>query len=396
MPPPRVLLLSAESPHSDSPGGIVLKRLLQDYPPERLRVVTNHPPPPGADRLGCTYVSLPLSVDRVNRTRFAGWRPALRALGASRLLATSRIDEACGGFEPEVVVTLMQDSWFYEFAARYAATRRLPLVLLVHDLAHGFETVPTWLSRRQLARDAQVFRQARVRLCISEPMAAFFRQEFGVEADVLPPPRSETPISQAPEKAGTLRHPGRLTLGYAGGLHYGYGEQLLQLLPALRAAGARLEVFCPRPAGAVAALADATDVIHFHGHAPRPEDAWRGLLARCDVLLQPYLNPPGPHARQYRTHFPSKLGDALSLGLPLLLTGPGDASGVRWCAARPGCALAITEPGDAPFLAALQRLRDDAELRVSLATGAQAAAAELSAPKLRHDFSAALQRALAR
>jgi hypothetical protein len=123
-------------------------------------------------------------------------------------------------------------------------------------------------------------------------------------------------------------------LGYAGGLHYGYGEQIAAMLPVLRATKTRLEIFGPMPSGKLAGLKDATDVLAFHGYAPTPEEAWTGLLTRCDAVLLPYLNPPGEHHVQYQTHFPSKLGDMLSLGLPVVVTGPEDASGVAWCQAN--------------------------------------------------------------
>jgi glycosyltransferase involved in cell wall biosynthesis len=390
---PAVLLFSAESPHSAAPGSIVLQRLFADYPVSKLRVVTNHPPPPDAEKLSCRYETVTLAADRLNRTRFAHWRPILRSLGAGALVRPRGLDAALDGFAPDVVVTLMQDSWYYDLAAEFAFRRGLPLVLLVHDLAHGFEPVPTWVRQRQHERDRRVARQACVRLCISAPMAEYFAAEFGAPAEVLWPPRSPEPVARPPHLAADLRRPGRLTLGYAGGLHYGYGEQLLRMLPVLRASGAHVEVFGPRPAGRVAALAAATDVFTFNGLAPSPAAAWRALLERCDVLLQPYLDPPGTHAQQYRTHFPSKLGDALSLGLPLLITGPRDASGVAWCAAQGACAWHVDDPSPAALTSALERLRDDPALRVELATRAQAAATRLDAATLRDQFYAHLHRA---
>lgn len=383
---PRVLLLSAEAPHSGTPGGVVLQRLFSAYPPDRLLVVTNNPPPSQSTVLACRYERLRLGADPLRATRFAHWRPVLRSLGGSAWQRLSRIQTLLGEFKPDLVVTLMQDSWFYDLAARYADAQSLPLVLLVHDLSHGFETVPASLKRRQLDRDRKVVVQASARLCISEPMAGFFRQTFGVRAGVLLPPRSESPVSQDPAACAKLKAAGRLTLGYAGGLHYGYGEQLLRLLPVLRSTGTRVEMFGPRPSGIVSPLNDATDVFTFHGLAPTPEDAWRGLLEHCDALIQPYLNPPGFHELQYRTHFPSKLGDALSLGLPLLVTGPEFASGLAWCAEHPGSALVVTDASSAALSSALVRLRDDSTLRVALARQAQDASSNFDAARLRGEF----------
>ncbi len=390
---PRLLFMTSEAPHTAAAGGIILHRLLSDYPAGRLLIVTNHPPPATASRLHCRYVQLPLAVDRLNRTRLWPWRAALRALGASALVPLGRVDVALAGFTPDVVVTLMQDTWYYDLAARYAVARGLPLVLMVHDLAHGFEPVPSWLQSRRLARDKAVCRQAKVRLCVSQPMADYFGTEFGTPGEVLLPPRSEVSFGQLPGNCRELKSPGRLTLGYAGGLHYGYGEQLLQMLPVLRATKTVVELYGPKPGGSISSLNEATDVFHFNGYLSPPEAAWSEVVRCCDAVLQPYLNPPGTHELQYRTHFPSKLGDCLALGLPLLITGPAYASGAAWCLARPGCALVVTEKEPVSLAAAIHRLRDDAELRVSLARSAQTVADKFSAPELRAQLLAHLRRA---
>lgn len=380
-PAPRILFLTSEAPHSGAAGSIYFHRLFADWPADRLHVVTNHPPPEGADTLACAYRTLRLPIDRLDRTRLWPWKARLRVLGAGRLVPLRPVERAVGDFRPQAVATLMQDSWYYDLAARYAAARRLPLILFVHDLADGFEPVPGRLRARQRAKDRGVYRRAALRLCVSPGMVSHFEREFEAPGHVLPPPRSETPPSQDPENCRTLKNPSRLTLGYAGGLHYGYGEQLLRMIPALRAAGAFVEVFGATPSGPLAPLLAASDVFRFNGHAATPEHAWRGLLARCDATLLPYLYPPDQHARQYRTHFPSKLGDALSLGLPLLVTGPADASGAAWCRARPGSALTVEQPDE--LAASLRRLRDSADLRVSLSREGRAAAAAFDPAPLR-------------
>lgn len=385
-----MLLLTNEAPHTAAAGAIVLHRLFRDYPPEKLLVVTNYLPPPEAGRLACRYIHLPLAMDRLNRTRLWPWRAILRSLGATRLVGLGQVDQASADFAPEIVVTLMQDSWYYELASRYASSRGVPLVLFVHDVPSGFEPVPRWLQTRQLRRDAAIYQQAKNRLCISPGMESYFQQAFGVTGEVLLPPRSENGPAQSPDACRQLKSPDRLTLGYAGGLHYGYGEQLLRLLPVLRATGTRLELFGPRPGGILTALNDATDVLHFNGYAATPELAWRGLLEKCDAILQPYLNPPGVHDAQYRTHFPSKLGDCLALGLPLLITGPAHASGMAWCLAHPGCALTVTDPSPEALTAALHRLRSDANLRVELARSGLQAAQVFDAPALRTQLMARL------
>lgn len=330
-------------------------------------MISNRALPRPGQRLGCDYFTHRILADRLQQTRFWKWRTAARVLGGADFLPLSSLDRLVGDFRPDAVVTLMQDSWYYELAARYARKKKLPLILFIHDLPHGFEPVAPCLLKRQLQRDRAIYEQAAVRFCVSPGMEAWFRREFDLPGDVLLPPRSPSPPSQDPELCRKLKTPGRLTLGYAGGLHYGYGEQIAAMIPALRATHTHLEIFGPALSGALVGLKDAADVITFHGYAPTPEDAWSGLLARCDAVLLPYLNPPGVHHLQYQTHFPSKLGDMLSLGLPLIVTGPSEASGVIWCREHGLSTGVVTEEGGSALLEILTSLSACSNLRVSLA-----------------------------
>ncbi len=392
---PKIALITAEPPHAAAAGAILLQRLFATYPPDRLTVVTSHMPPANASRLRCRYVHVPLLADRLLRTRFWRWRTNLRALGATAFLRFRPLDAALGDFKPAVVAALMQDSWYYEYAAAYARKRRLPLVLLIHDLPDGFEPVAPTLRSSQQRRDGRVYRQATHRLCISEPMREHFRAAFGVDGSVLHPPRTEPPVNQPPELCRQLKHPGSLTLGYAGGLHYGYGEQLQRMLPVLRATGTRIEYFGPAPTGANRVLADATDVFRCHGYVSPPEAVWHAMLRTCDAVLQPYANPLGRHEMQCRTHFPSKLTDYLSLGLPVVVTGPASASGTAWCLRHPASAMTITDPAPEALMVGLRQLAADATLRVTLARGGQAAATEFDAGPLRARLFEALTDAAA-
>ena len=105
-----------------------------------------------------------------------------------------------------------------------------------------------------------------------------------------------------------LKSGDRLTIGYAGGLHYGYGEQLAGIAPILRRTKSHVQVFGASPSARQTALCTADDVFTFHGRLDTPAAAWSAIANSCDAILLPYANPPGAFALQYRTHFPSKLG----------------------------------------------------------------------------------------
>jgi glycosyltransferase involved in cell wall biosynthesis len=378
---PRVLFITNAPPHMETAGSIYFHRLLDDYPAERLRVITNTAFPDSGKRLACQYRLHRLRADRLHQTRFWKWRTAGRVLGGTNFLSTRCIDDFVMDFNPQVVVTLMQDSWYYELAAKFARQRKLPLGLFIHDLPHGFEPIATPLMKLQLRRDRTIYEQAAIRWCVSAGMERWYRENFGLSGDVLLPPRSGNPPYQTAARSGQLKSSHNFSLGYAGGLHYGYGEQIAKMIPALRKTKSRLELFCPQPSGSLSVLNEASDVLIFHGYAPTPELAWARLCANCDALLLPYLSPPGIYHLQYQTHFPSKLGDMLATGLPLLITGPEDASGLSWCRENGNVAMTCDGYSESNLAECINRLREDSALRVDLATRGQQSGLEAFDPE---------------
>jgi len=59
-------------------------------------------------------------------------------------------------------------------------------------------------------------------------------------------------------------------------------------------------------------------------------EMWRTMQERVDVMILPYSNPAGSNELLYRTHFPSKLTEYLALGMPVIVSGPEEATGLRY------------------------------------------------------------------
>jgi glycosyltransferase involved in cell wall biosynthesis len=186
-----------------------------------------------------------------------------------------------------------------------------------------------------------------------------------------------------------------LTLGYAGSVAYGYGEELVRLIPVLREVGARIRMFSPKPSRSLNVLNQASDVVEICGYRPALE-AWREIQETCDAVILPYMNPAECNELLYRTHFPSKLTEYLALGMPVIVSGPVFATGVKWARGegreargeRQGISnfqsddfdILKTAPNGAvpctsreELVGCLQRLRSDAELRMELAKRASGA-----------------------
>jgi glycosyltransferase involved in cell wall biosynthesis len=368
---PRVLLLSDEGPQTSSAGGILLFRLLQDYPPDRLRVIERRLEP-DVQRLACRYDALKTPWRRFEGSRFNRSKRSLRAFGLVPPVPLRRIDALLDGFVPEVVLSVMQGAACYDAAWRYAAKHRLPLVAVVHDVNEEFEPVLPFAVRAMRRRDGNFYRYAAKRLCVSPEMEALCAELYGVRGEVLYPNRSKELSPRPLGQTLTLKSADRLSLGFVGNLAYGYGDELLRLLPALRAANVRLVIYSAPPGDSLAALLAATDCVDFRGFAPAMA-AWRAIQAECDAVILPYSHASGRLERLVRHHFPSKLPEYLALGLPVMVSGPEYATGVAWGLRNPTAVMTCTSTGLNSIAAKLESLRVDPALRLSLATTGLAA-----------------------
>lgn len=294
---------------------------------------------------------------------------SLRAFGLVPPVPTREIEELLEGFDPELVLCVMQHSNFYDAAARFARLRRLPLVVIVHDVNEQFEPVLPIAVKAMRRRDGAFYRQASRRLCVSPEMEGLCRELYGAAGDVLYPVRGEDLFARPIEAAVTLKSKPGLTVGFVGNLNYGYGDELLRLLPAFRASGSRLVVFSSPPGPSCAELLRMPDLVDFRGFAPAAE-AWQSVQAECDAVILPYPNPPGKLERLYRFHFPSKLPEYLALGMPVIVTGPEFATGVSWASRHPESSVVWTGGAIYEFADRLAHLRDEPATRRRLAEGA--------------------------
>lgn len=390
----RILVFSSEIPQTSVAGGLLLYRLLQGLPADRLAVV-GWRPRPESQLLDCAYHAPYTPWRRFEYSRFNRLHRTLRALRLVPLVPVAGVDRMLAGFRPDVVVCVMQFGTWYDSAMRYARSKGLPLVAILHDPNEAFDQVYGWARGLRDRADGRFYRFARKRLCVSPEMEAACFRKFGVHGDVLYPNR-DTGLAPRPlEDSRTLRTQGRLTLGYAGTLGYGYGEQLVRLLPSFRDSGTRLVVYGKLDFPARAIL-EREACIELRGFVRDPDEAWTAIKRDCDAVLLPYLNPPDAvHRQLYSSHFPSKLPEYLALGMPVIVAGPPEATGVRWASAHPEAAIALTESDPGAMTKLLARLRTDASLRLRLAADSVTAGNRDFDPlRIRGQFFAALDEAV--
>jgi hypothetical protein len=377
---PRVLFLTSEIPQSVNAGSMQLYRVLQGYPADRLMVL-GAAPAKDAELLPCRYETLKLLTFRLACTRLNHWFCGLNALVGAADLQVSASCRRVSSFRPELVVTVMDKLSHYKHAWAVARRLGIPLMTITMDDPRTFERAapPFRKSHERLLR--RIYRDASLSLGVSQEMSGFLQTEYGKPSKTFYFGAPEGIVPRPPAESASLKSPGRLTLGYAGSMSLGYREGIEALGRSLDLSGSELRVY-------------SRDQHYLVQHPRvrqcgflRPEELWPEVQRTCDAVLLPYAFE-GPILNVYRTHFPTKLSEYCWTGMPVVVTGPEIATGVKWAQRHPEAALAATSPKPDILVPLLGRLRDNDDVRVKLAAGAARAAREEFDPgRIREEFT---------
>ena len=247
------------------------------------------------------------------------WRLGL-ARGFAETLATLHDRSPIDG-----LLIVNRDSWILN-RCRVAAERLgIPAF---HELTEFVEYTPTTGLRNRIEARLLLRELRRLSgvLAISTALRDFLRSN-GVPQVALTGPCVD---SRGWSFGDPLMLTDTLRVGYAGSLNQPK-DGVLDLLEAVRQArrllsdtAVRLEVVggtkdeLPRAVAHAEELGIGEDV-QFHGRVPAAKVA--GLLSGCHVLVL-----PRPESRQAQGGFPTKLGEYLATGRPVLTTSVGDIS----------------------------------------------------------------------
>lgn len=385
---PRVLFLTREIPQGANAGSQQLLRALREYPADKLLVI-GPPPVAGAELLRCPYLTYTLPVTRWINSRFHEWTNLANAIGLVPRPRARWLRAEVDRFKPEVIATVMDCFSYYSIAADVAREADVPLLTVTMDRPDSFERVARRFRGVQFSRIGRIYRGAAVNLAVSRQMGRWLKRVFGAESAVhYFAPSADIPRGN-PAACAQPRTPGRFVIAYAGSLEYGYERQIAALLPQAEAAGVTIRVY-----SAHRNRLPSSPALDSRSFVP-VRQLWAELVQGCDALLLPY---PFKHedATLYRTHFPTKLSEYYTLGLPLFLLGPSYATGIRWGLDHRGSALVETGQDPLRWREALLALKDNPALRVALATESQRIADACFSPATHRAFHDALARAARR
>jgi glycosyltransferase involved in cell wall biosynthesis len=365
---PRLLYAGDVPVEASYHGSALLYRLLQDYPPEKLRIIESSLIRSFPERRlsHVPYTSVGVGYRRLLRTRFARSYSSWLTLASRR--HRRRVEAALDDFHPDVVLTVTH-GYLWDCAAQFAEDQHLPLHLICHDDWPRLTNIFAFLKPHVDRRLGEVYRQAVSRLCVSPFMCDAYRERYGAPGEVLYPTRAaDAPVCSSPPER--LRQPSRgLTVAFAGTVNtHGHLIGLRLLAETLATLGGRLLIFGPfTPTDSNCESLNLPNVV-CRGFLPSATLMER-LREEVDVLFVPMSFAPEDRPNT-EICFPSKLTDYTSVGLPLLIYGPDYCSAVRWARQNPCVAELVTQPEFEPLFGAVQRLSRSAETRWQLAQSA--------------------------
>ena len=330
------LLCICDFPPSNFAGGpILMSRLLQDYPPDRVVVLTSSrylSVSPKEGRLACPHIAFPTTkgwgrwgLGRIKNTIDWLMIPVL-GLVTAYLIRKRRID---------VMMTIVHGHFFIAAAVAGWITRT-PYIAVAHDdtvtpiqrQSPLFKYVLRPLLRRVLRGASHVY-------AISPEMQSRLKSEYGVDSE-LQRPATEAGCSDdtVAKRAPSSHSP---VILYAGAITEAV-EDTLKLLAEILVTGklqscglesARLCLYTQLSPEKIRDWGWDHPSISVQGWVPQKE--LQCVLRSADILFLPFsFSERARYAVE--SAFPSKTADYLAAGQPILVFGPPYSSLVRYAA----------------------------------------------------------------
>jgi glycosyltransferase involved in cell wall biosynthesis len=376
---PPLVLVSGYPPSTAFGGGIVLRRLLERYPEDRLTVVT-------ARHVAETLATRPDKGGLLPaRHLFVGhWHSPVRGL---RRLARSAnalriphmawlIRRALGRGSVILAVPWGGELGSELFAAAYLAHRLSGRPLVVYEMDEWKASLGTASGRVASALErvfhGALLRSAGIVWAMSEPMATAFADRFGVAARVLPHCVDLAPYAAVPRHATPDRGP--LDVVFIGSINAAQADAVRGVALAIDRlpADARFILYTDQGAEELGRLGIAGPRLSIRPFVPSTE--LPAILRAADVLVVALSFEPALRT-VVTTSFPTKTIDYLAAGVPILVHAPPDAA-VSVRARAQGWGIVADDRDPARVGEILQRLATDGALRQDLARAALATVAD--------------------
>lgn len=327
-------------------GPIILYRHFKRMSEHEVLVVSGEIPESDPPDRHWRVVRLPRRLRWLTRS---STRPLFEELRAREIERETRklIDD----FDPSLVVSVWAGEYLLA-ADRIARRRGLPLALICHDdfqrMLPSLGYVQLWAHRRL----SRIYRRATTRICISDGMQEAFRRRYGAPGVVVHPITDEP--GRRPRSTRRMMGDGRLQIGFFGNAGGGNLDVLLTLSDVLAEVGGQLHVSGAGGRSARSRLTEHPAVVDC-GFFSTTDDMRSYFSGNVDAMVVPQSFKP--HDRPFvEVSFPSKLVEAATLTLPLIIAAPAYASAARWARQHCNAVLLIESSKPSEFTAACDRL----------------------------------------
>jgi glycosyltransferase involved in cell wall biosynthesis len=372
---PRLLYWADLQVAASRGGPMLMHRLLQGWPAEKLMVAT--PDALSSCTLpGVRKVEPPKApLRRLFRSRFAKpWMTALALAEMGRTRARGGgaprwMRDEVKAFSPEAIVTAgVAGAWMG--ADALARSLGVPLHVVMHDDHHYSFFWIEALRERGEQLFGEVYRRAASRFCVSRPMEREYARRFGAEGEVLLPSRGpSSPFHTEPRHREASSSRG-LKIFHAGSISGRSFPQVDAIAGALSTRGHRLILYtASKPSRGF-----QPRHLEFREFVPS-EELVRILHDEADIIL--LYTDFSPESRKIvETLFPSKLVDYTAAGTPILAVAPEYACIADYLRGRPSAADVVTTNDPGEVVQRVEELAGDNERWHSFAAGAIAAGRE--------------------
>jgi len=371
---PNLLFFCDFPPCNGGGGAILASRLLAEYPPERITVLTSDRAielSTPACRLKCEHILFP----RKGRVGRWGWGRIkelldwvlfpLLVLKGIRVVKRNRI---------QVMVTIAHGDFVLAVAIVSALTST-PFVMLVHDdWIDNMRRGPSYLRFfRPKGIFTKVARNASRIYAVSPYMQEMLKSECGVESELQMPAIGYPHINKSAYQNSNQDSLRTFRIIYAGN---GFGLDCLSLLvrvlkgEKLKPYGinsTELHLYMPLSSERIGQLGWRHESVIAHGWVA--QDELQAAVASADILYLPF-SFQGDQRLITRTSFPAKISDYLATGKPILICAPPYSSAAQY-AEQYGFAEIVKELTEEALVQGIHRIWKSKDYREQLRENAR-------------------------
>jgi glycosyltransferase involved in cell wall biosynthesis len=344
-------------------------KLLSEYPAENLILVQTH-----VERLSGSSLK---AAEIINLSAPPSWAgPRLRTLFDLLFVFAARfwlawLKPRIRSFRPDAVVCVIH-GWAAETALAVSLALHVPFHAIIHDAPEAALPAPRFLRGWRARRWRKLCLAAASRLCVSPYMAAEVQRMTGLATEVLYPglaPDAKRSLDSVQDSE--IEPKPYLTFAFAGLIHDGYVQPLLQLGHILKKRGHRLILHSPQANEFVTKYQPEATV---DGGLLPVQLVASTLRKEADVCLLPMSFRQEDQANT-RISFPSKLVEYCAAGRPVLIFAPSYSSIVRWAGEHSGFGIVVESDREEELEAAICQL-ESVEARQELGNTAKRLAEE--------------------